>query len=524
MTAPLPALPAKIHPLVRAFLDTRDALDETLIRFGSPAHLIFPQVFAENLKQLRTVLDRELPAYRICYAHKANQSRAFVRTAEHAGIAIDVASPQELASAIGAGFGPMRIEVTGPKGEAFLRTLIECGATINVDNLWELRRIAELAGDRATVPVLLRVSGFPGSPLSRFGVPLEHVDRALDLLSAHRGRISFLGFAFHVDSGENAERVRAVEACLTLVERAYAHGLSPRVLDLGGGLRQVFTADADRFDGYVRALRDALLGRREPMSWGANTFGYHVDDGAVHGTPVFHKYANTIPATRMLADLLTAPLERHGGRTVAQVAADNLLDLWLEPGKALLDHAGVTVARVEFVKELGDGTLLVHVDLSRDAVTPADQEVMVDPIVLPSAAHGKDERYEDGAITPLRSAADTAPALRPVRETGPVGVYFAGRLCLERDLVTNHKVWLPRRPRSGDLVVFPNTAAYHMDLSAAAASMQSPPAKLAVAHRAGSFQVCRDADYEPHSPVGLPPAHRNRAPRRTPVPRETEAP
>ncbi|MEV0338065.1 alanine racemase [Nocardia sp. NPDC050713] len=521
MTAPLPALPAKVHPLVRAFLDARDALDETLIRFGSPVHLVFPQVFADNLEHLRAVLDRELPRYRICYAHKANQSRAFVRTAEDAGIAIDVASPQELASAIGAGFGPMRIEVTGPKGEAFLRDLIDRGATINVDNLWELRRIAELAGDRAEVPVLLRVSGFPGSPLSRFGVPLSHVDNALDLLSAHRGRISFLGFAFHLDTGENAERVRAVDACLALVEQAYAHGLSPSVLDLGGGLRQVFTADADRFDGYVRALRESLLGRGEPMSWGDNTFGYHVDGGAVHGTPVFHKYANTIPATRMLADLLTSPLERHGGRTVAQVAADNLLDLWLEPGKALVDHAGLTLARVVFVKELGDGTLLVNVDLSRDAVTPADQEVMVDPIVLPGSAHGSVPREwsGDGAITAPCSAADTAPAPRPVRETEPVGVFFAGRLCLERDLITNHKVWLANRPRSGDLVVFPNTAAYHMDLSAASASMQPPPPKLAVAHRAGGFRVCRDADYEPH--VAADPLSARRP---APVSREAEAP
>ncbi|MCP2275816.1 decarboxylase [Nocardia amikacinitolerans] len=517
MTAPLPALPAKIHPLVRAFLDAREALDETLIRFGSPVHLVFPQVFAENLRDLRAVLDRELPRYRICYAHKANQSRAFVRTAEHAGIAVDVASPQELASAIGAGFRPMRIEVTGPKGEAFLRDLIDRGATINVDNLWELGRIAELAGDRAEVPVLLRVSGFPGSPLSRFGVPLSHVDRALDLLSAHRGRISFLGFAFHIDSGENAERVRAVDACLTLVEQAYAHGLSPSVLDLGGGLRQVFTADADRFDGYVRVLRESLLGRGEPMSWGDNTFGYHVEGGAVHGTPVFHKYANTIPATRMLADLLTSPLERHGGRTVAQVAADNLLDLWLEPGKALVDHAGVTVARVAFVKELGDGTLLVNVDLSRDAVTPADQEVMVDPIVLPGAARdGVPPQWSgDGAINPPRSAADTALA----RETGPVGVFFAGRLCLERDLITNHKVWLATRPKSGDLVVFPNTAAYHMDLSAASASMQPPPPKLAVAQRGSGFEVCRDIDYEPHVPADPLSARRP-----APVPREAEAP
>ncbi|MEU8898571.1 decarboxylase [Nocardia sp. NPDC048505] len=478
---PAPALPAEIHPLVRSFLDSRAAVADTLARFGTPVHLVFPQVYAENLERLRTVLDEHVPRHRICYAHKVNDSRAFVRTAERAGVSIDVASPRELASALAAGFGARRVEATGPKDEAFLRELLACGATVNVDNLWELGRIAELAGARAPVPVLLRVSGFPGAPVSRFGVPLAHVDRAFALLRAHRDRISLLGFAFHIDSGETAERVRAVEACLDLIEQAYGQGLSPTVLDLGGGLRQVFTADAAAFDGYVHALRESLLGRGEPMSWSSNTFGYHLEGGAVHGTPVFHKYANTVAAQHMLADVLTAPLERHGGRTVARIAADNLLDLWIEPGKALVDHAGVTMARVVFVKELADGTVLVNLDLSRDSVTPADQEVMVDPIVLPGHGH--------------RS---------PAPGSGSAGVYFAGRLCLERDMITNHKVWLPEYPQPGDPVIFPNTAAYHSDLSAARASMHPLPAKLAVESHGGDFQICRDVDYAPRPDV---PSH-----------------
>ncbi|MER7449536.1 decarboxylase [Nocardia beijingensis] len=474
MTPWPPTLPAKLHPIVRAFLDAPGSVTQTLTRFGSPAHLVFPQVYAENLLRLRTVLERSVPGHRVCYAHKVNQSRAFVRTAEREGIAIDVASPHELSSAIAAGFDPERIEVTGPKGEAFLRDLVGRGVTINVDNLWELGRITELAPERAEVPVLLRISGFDTGQVSRFGMPLAHVERAFDLLSAQRGRVAFLGFAFHLDSGDLGERVRAIDACLGLIERAYQHGLTPSVLDIGGGFRQVFTADAEQFDAYVLALRESLLGRREPMTWGSNTFGYHVAGGAVHGTPVFHKYANTVPADRMLADLLDAPLERHGGRTVAQVAGDNLLRMWLEPGKALVDHAGITVATVEFVKEVADGSVLVHVDLSRDAVTPADQEVMVDPILLPGAGATADD-----------------PG------TGPVGVFFAGRLCLERDLITNHKVWLPARPRPGDAVVFPNTAAYHMDLSAATASMHPLPPKLAVIRGSGGFRVVLDADYEP---------------------------
>ncbi|MEU1546707.1 decarboxylase [Nocardia sp. NPDC005745] len=479
MTPRPPALPAKLHPMVRAFLDTPGLATETRASFGSPVHLVFPQVYSENLLRLRTVLEQRLSGHRICYAHKVNQSRAFVRTAERAGIAVDAASPHELSSALAAGFGPERIEVTGPKGEAFLRELVDRGVTINVDNLWELGRIAELAPENAEIPVLLRVSGIGTGQVSRFGMPVAHVEQAFDLLSAQRGRIAFLGFAFHLDSGDLGERVRAIDACLRLIERAYDRGLAPSVLDIGGGLRQVFTADAERFDAYVLALRESLLGRGEPMTWGSNTFGYHVAGGAVHGTPVFHKYANTVPADRMLADLLDAPLERHGGRTVAQVAGDNLLEIWLEPGKALVDHAGITLATVEFVKEVADGSVLVHVDLSRDAVTPADQEVMVDPILLPRAG--------------LAAGSD--------RAEGPVGVYIAGRLCLERDLITNHKVWLPVRPLPGDTVVFPNTAAYHMDLSAATASMHPLPAKLAVTRAPDGFRIVDDTAYEPGFPV-----------------------
>ncbi|MGK8524135.1 alanine racemase [Nocardia asteroides] len=485
MTPWPPALPAKLHPTVRAFLDIPDLAAATLTRFGSPAHLLFPQVYSDNLLRLRTVLERALPGSRIFYAHKVNQSRAFVRTAALSGIGINVASPQELSSAVEAGFAPARIEVTGPKGDAFLRDLADRGVTINVDNLWELGRIAELAAEGAEVPVLLRVSGFDPRQVSRFGMPLTHVEQALDLLSARRGCVRLLGLAFHLDSGDLGERVRAIDACLRLIERAYDRGLAPSVLDIGGGFRQVFTADAGRFDAYVLALRESLLGRGEPMTWGSNTFGYHVADGAVHGTPVFHKYANTVAADTMLTDLLAAPLERHGGRTVAQVAGDNLLELWLEPGKALVDHAGITIATVEFVKEVADGSVLVHVDLSRDAVTPADQEVMVDPILLPRA----------GATADFDRAA------------GPVGVYLAGRLCLERDLITNHKVWLPSRPRPGDAMAFPNTAAYHMDLSAARASMHPLPAKLAVTRGSDGFRIVRDTDYEPGSPAASPQPH-----------------
>ncbi|WP_280342353.1 alanine racemase [Nocardia neocaledoniensis] len=464
-----PAVPAAVHPLVAEFLADRGAVRAALRRFGSPVHLVFPQVFAANLAGLRAVLDAAAPSARICYAHKVNRSAAFARTAAATDIAIDVSSAPELRSALAAGFPAERIEATGPKGAAMLRAVLDAGVTVNVDNLWELRALAE-----ATVPapVLLRTSGFPGSAVSRFGIDLADMGAAFEILTRHRDRLRLLGFAFHLDTAATAERVRAVAECLRLVERAYDHGLTPSVLDIGGGLRQVFTADAAAYDRYDAALRAGLLGTGPRMHWGGNTFGYHVADGAVHGAPVFHKYANTESAATMLGDLLAAPLPGHDGRALGRVLADNLLDLWLEPGKALVDQAGITLATVEFVKRAGTGATLVHLDLSRDTVTAADQEVLIDPIVL----------------------TDAPPA-------APVGVYFAGHLCLERDLITQRQVRVEALPEPGDTVVFANTAAYHTDLSAARAGMHPEPAKVAVLRRDSGFALCPDAEYRPEATV-----------------------
>ncbi|MEV0075148.1 alanine racemase [Nocardia neocaledoniensis] len=464
-----PAVPAAVHPSVAAFLADRGAVRAALRRFGSPAHLVFPQVFGDNLAALRAVLDAAAPTARICYAHKVNRSTAFATTAAAAGIAVDVASAPELRAALAAGFPAERIEATGPKGAAMLRAALEAGVTVNVDNLWELQTLADSA---VPVPVLLRISGFPGSAVSRFGIDLADMGAAWEILTRHRDRLRLLGFAFHLDTAATAERVRAVAECLLLVERAYEHGLTPSVLDIGGGLRQLFTADAAAYDRYDAALRAGLLDTSARLHWGGNTFGYHVADGAVHGAPVFHKYANTESAPAMLAELLAAPLPGHGGRALGRVLADNLLDLWLEPGKALVDRAGITLATVEFVKRAGNGATLVHLDLSRDTVTAADQEVLIDPIVLTDA---------------------------PPDE--PVGVYFAGHLCLERDLITQRQVRVEALPRPGDTVVFANTAAYHTDLSAARASMHPEPARVAVVRHDGGFVLCPDGRYRPETAV-----------------------
>jgi diaminopimelate decarboxylase len=179
---------------------------------------VFPGIFRANLASFRARLDRSGLAYRIHYAHKANQARAFVRAALDAGIGIDVASPGELASALAAGFPADRIEATGPKGRPFLSQLAENQVAVNVDNLWELAELIRLARERGRrVPVLVRLCGFgvPGAAgrLSRFGVPAARYPAVLDLLRAGPDAVNFLGLSTWTPARPARRSRRPMTAC-----------------------------------------------------------------------------------------------------------------------------------------------------------------------------------------------------------------------------------------------------------------------------------------------------------------------
>lgn len=427
-------LPAARHPIAARFLADGAAVDEVIERFGSPLHVVFPQVMAENAASLAAVLRRHAVPHDVFYAHKVNASAALVAEAAAAGLGVDVASSAELDRALAAGFAPHRIEATGPKSPAFVERVAALGITANADDLWELDRLAAAAPRGSAVPVLLRLSGFasPMVPQSRFGIDLADADAALETVRRAPG-LELRGVAFHLDMADPAARVDALTESMTVVAAAYRKGLRPSVIDIGGGFRQRFVEDPEPFQRYARALAAAGPGE---LVWP----GHDVV------APAAHKYGNHRPATEVLERFLSAEIER---RPVAEVLRECMLTLWIEPGKALVDHAGLTLAEVLYRKRAA-GRDLVVLDLSRNQVTPADQEVLVDPVVV------------DGRGDPPGE-----------------GVFLAGRLCLESDLISRRKAFLDSEPGSGDVLAFVNTAAYQMDLSASSAAGHPPPAKVA---------------------------------------------
>ncbi|MGY0536138.1 alanine racemase [Nocardioides sp. YJ-D4] len=448
-------LPAARHPIAARFLDDAAAVGEAIERFGSPLHVVFPQVMAENATALAGVLRRHGVPYDIFYAHKVNASAALLAEASIAGLGADVASAAELDRALAAGFAPDRIEATGPKSPAFIDRIAALGLTANADDLWELDRLAAATPAGSAVPVLLRLSGFasPAVPQSRFGIDLADADAALETVRRAPG-LDLRGVAFHLDTADPAARVDALTESMAVVAAAHRKGLRPSVIDIGGGFRQRFVEDPEPFHRYSQAV---ATGAGE-LVWPGHDLGLR-RAGAVAGAAVAHKYGNHRPATDVLETFLAAEIER---RPVAEVLRECMLTLWIEPGKALVDHAGITLASVLYRKRAA-GRDLVVLDLARNQVTPADQEVLLDPVLVD--AHGE-----------------------PPAE----GVFLAGRLCLESDLVSRRKVFLDSEPSSGDVLAFVNTAAYQMDLSASSAGGHPPPPKVAAVLEGGRFTFVAD--------------------------------
>ncbi|SCD26876.1 diaminopimelate decarboxylase [Streptomyces sp. BpilaLS-43] len=223
-----------------------------------------------------------------------------------------------------------------------------------------------------------------------------------------------------------------------------------------------------------------MLGVRSPLTWRGHGYGLRTEGGTVRGTAALYPAHRTVAGPRYLDELLSRPAPALG-RSPATLLLEHLNDLYIEPGRALVDQCGVSLARVLEVRRTNDAPdrYLVRLGMNAGDVSLEEHGVLVDPVLLP----------RDGA--PGGPDGDGAGGGRPV------GVHLVGNLCLEADLITRRLVYLPRLPRAGDVLAFVNTAGYAMDFHAHHAQRQPVARTVAVTQDAGTWRWCPDEDYWP---------------------------
>ncbi|MFD5744745.1 alanine racemase [Streptomyces massasporeus] len=478
-------LEPRLEPRLRSLVAAHGTLHSIVDALGSPLHVVVPDQIAENLERFRSVYRAHHLSGQVFYAHKANRSSALLRRLAATDAGVDVASLGELQHALGAGFGADRITATGPKNPEFLWLAARTGVTVGVDGVAELDRLAALVRKHGLAPVrvLLRLSGFEASGVkvlsrrSRFGTPVRELELLLEAVERHGDAVDPTGVAFHLDTTSVAEKATALEGCLAALELCRSRGLRPRAVDVGGGFGISYLAEREQWEAYTSGLTAAVLGRRPPLTWGGHGYGLRNESGTLRGTLGLYPAHRSVAGAAYLDELLAQPAASLGGRPLAALLLEHLYDLHTEPGRALLDQCGLTLARVLEVRgpEPG-GELLVRLAAKADDIALEDHGVLMDPVVVPRSGAGPGE--------------------------GPVAVHLFGSLCLETDLITRRTVFLPRRPEPGDLLAFANTAGYAMDFHATRAQNQPGARKVAAWQDGDAWRWCLDDQFWPITPSG----------------------
>ena len=289
------------------------SLESIVERLGTPVYVYS----ARAVREAYRAIDEAFTGYphAIHYALKANSTLALLRVVRQLGGRADANSIGELQVALRAGFAPDDLVFTGVgKTRAELEFAVAQGvAAINVESPGELDRIAQIAADRGVAArVAVRVNpdidakSHPnistGLKTNKFGVALSE---ARDVYRARRDvrGLRFVGVHVHIGSQITTPEplTRAAEVLSDLALALRSDGVALEHMDLGGGLG----------------------------------IGYD-------GRPA-------LSAADYAAAVLPA-LRRCG------------LPVVLEPGRALVAHAGALVSRVVDVKVYPDGRRFAVLD------------------------------------------------------------------------------------------------------------------------------------------------------------------
>lgn len=436
-----PPLTAKLAPWMHKLLNRPALARQLLSAHGSPVHVVNDSEFLRNARELTAPFAARGLTGGLFFARKANKLHWFVEAARGAGIGVDCASEEEIRETLRLGLPPDRIVVTAVgKSPELVSLAVERRCVLVIDNRDELELVSSVARLSPNVPrVGLRFSGFPvggNTVFSRFGLPLTDAGELLRHVAAATPRLELCLLHAHLDRYDVGERTAAARHLLRVADGASEYGHPVEAIDLGGGVLIRYLEAGSQWGAFLEAQHAAVRGERPSFTYLNDGLGLVLSGGGVTGKLDLYPAWNELSKERFVEAVLdhaegSIPLHRElSGRGLA---------LYFEPGRALLDNAGVTLAKVVFRKRDTLGNLLVGVAMNRTHLRPFRAEFCSDPILL-----------ADEPRQPL-----------------PEGAFLVGCLCSEGDIIFRRKLRLPYLPVPGDAVCFANTAGYlahHMEV------------------------------------------------------------
>ncbi|NML24040.1 diaminopimelate decarboxylase [Pseudoflavitalea sp. G-6-1-2] len=282
-------------------------LAQLATEFGTPLYVYHAEKIKEQYAKLTTAFRNSNTVF--FYACKALTNINILKYICSIGANVDCSSINEVKLALHAGFPSSRILYTS-NGIAFseIEEAVELGVIINVDSLSNLEKFGVKYGHSYPVGLRLRPNIMAGGNLkistghdkSKFGIPVDQIDRILELVSKYNIRISDL----HIHTGSEIKDVEVFVKGIEVLFGLIPHFKHLEFIDLGGGFKVPYK------DGDVSTDID-LLAEKVNESF------------AEHAIP--------------------------GGKP---------LQVWFEPGKFLVSECGYLITQVNVMKETASTTFV----------------------------------------------------------------------------------------------------------------------------------------------------------------------
>ena len=291
-----------------------------LVEYGSPLFVISERIISERCQEFQKALQHYYPNSHIAYSVKTNYLPGVLQVMKRFGLWAEVVSGFEYWIARKIGFKPHEIIFNGPdkKTEDLVRAARE-GVTINADNQSDIERLGHLTKkSNQVIRMGIRVNTKIGDIFwNRFGFNLESGEAYLMIKQTKKlfPRLVVDGLHIHISSNVNQsqyyeEAAEKVSDFAIKIQKDFA--INTRYLDLGGGF--------------------AVPGSR----WQNNP---------IWVVPTIDEYIINI------------------AKAIKTKMKENQVTLILEPGRFLIDEAGIFATTVINTKKASD-IQLINVDSS----------------------------------------------------------------------------------------------------------------------------------------------------------------
>ncbi len=470
-----PPLLGRLEPWMDELLTDSARCTSLVELYGSPVNVIDPRPLQRNADELVSAGRAAGVEVGLFFARKANKALALVDEVVRLGHGVDVGSEPELRQVLQRGVPGERIILTAAvKPLPLLRLALEHGVTVSLDAPAEAATLDELARRTGTIArVAPRLAPPPGLglPPSRFG---DHTGAWAELPKAGSG-LDVVGVHFHLHGYRADDRARMVAAAIDLVNVLRGRGHRPGFVDIGGGVPMSYLDDAAQWEDFWSAHRDSLVRGDESVTWkNRELLSYY----PFHQRPVRGDWLTALLASRL------------GEGSVADALRSAGLRLHLEPGRALLDGCGLTLARVAFVKRRSDGVGLVGLEMNRTQCRSTSDDFLVDPILVRGLASGgmvSTGSTDEGVGA---SGGPGQPDHRWLSLSKPpaLDAFLVGAYCIEDELILLRRMHFPHGVAAGDVIALVNTGGYLMHI------LESASHQIPLARNVVRTQSCFEPD------------------------------